>query len=173
MGRKLIRTMKGEDNKGFTRPVLAEQISKVLGVRHCVVGTSDGKIYDIITDENGVILNLKQGLSVSPPPKENLPLHHQRLKVGQYFFCIDEDVIAEHHNLVYIEDEAIMGEAATHGIIAPRRVMHISDYISYLSATQGFWEVLHEESESGIGTQSTLKRQLDAEDQRFYNKSNK
>ncbi|MCK7061197.1 hypothetical protein L8P92_04580 [Enterobacter asburiae] len=173
MGRKLIRTMKGEVFDGFTRPVLAQQISKVLGVRHCVVGTSDGNTYDIITDEDGVIINLGQGLSVSPPPKENLPAHHQKLKAGQYFFCIDEDVFAGHLHLVYIEDETIMGEAATHGIIAPRRAMHISEYISYLSATQGFWEVLHEECESGIGTQSTLKRQLDAEGQRFYNKSNK
>lgn len=173
MGRKLIRTMKGEVLEGFTRPVLGQQISKVLGVRHCVAGTVDGNTYDIITDADGYINNLMQGLSVSPPPKTNLPQHHQKLKGAQKFFCIDEDVFADHLYLVYIEDKVPMGEVATHGIIAPRSVMHINQYLSYLSATQGFWEVLHEESESEIGTQSTLERQLNAEDQRFYSKSNK
>lgn len=173
MGRKLIRTMNGEVLDGFTRPVLGVQISKVLGVRHCAVSADDGNIYDIITSDDGIIQNLKQGLSVSPPPKENLPRHHRKLKNGQFFFCIDEDIFADHLHLVYIEDEVIMGELATHGIIAPRSEMHIDQYMSYLSATQGFWEVLHEESESGIGTQSTVEKQLNAETQRFYNKSNK
>ncbi|EPC9413396.1 hypothetical protein ACR3SC_002568 [Klebsiella variicola] len=175
MGRKLIRTMKGEVLEGFPRPVLGKQISKVLGVRYCAVSAEDGNIYDIITNADGIIENLKQGLSVSPPPKENLPRHHQNLKSGQFFFCIDEDIFAEHLHLVYIEDEVIMGELATHGIIAPRIEMHIDQYMSYLSATQGFWEVLHEESESesGTGTQSTVERQLNAETQKFYSKSNK
>ncbi|ELY2746685.1 hypothetical protein SMC38_003131 [Cronobacter sakazakii] len=173
MGRKLIRTMKGEVFEGFTRPVLGANISKVLGVRHCIVGTDDGKTYDIVTDEHGFIQNLVQGLSVSPPPKENLPRHHQKLRKSEFFFCIDEDEFAENQHLVYIEDEVKMGEIATHGIIAPRCVMHITHYLSYLSATQGFWEVLHEEIESGTGTQSTLAKQLDAEAQRFYLKSDK
>lgn len=174
MGKKLIRKMKAVVEEGFTRPVLGQNISKVLGVRHCFtsVYNEDDNI-DIQTDDNGIIKNLLQGMSVSPAPKSNLPKHHQKLRNGENHFSINQDFFDSNADLEYIEDEVLMGEVAKHGIIAPRYEMHIDYYISCLSATRGFWEVLNESIESEIGNPSALTRQLDAESKGVHYRSDR
>ena len=174
MGRKLLRTMAGENFDGFTRPKLGENISRILGVRHRTSGTDPaGCHFDIVTDENGTITNLNQGLSVAPPPKENMSKHLRRLKPGESFFSIDEDFFENHSDLVYIEDEVQVGEVAKHGIIAPRYEMNIQHYISCLSATRTFWEVLNDEVNAENELNKALVRQLNAESKSIHFRAHK
>lgn len=161
--------MKAEAQGEFTRPVLGVNISKVLGIRHCLASVyNEGDPFDIKTDDAGNIIDLVQGMSVAPAPKSNLPKWHQRLGNGEQHFFIDQDFFDLHDDLEYIEDQVIAGEVARHGIIAPRYTMHITQYISFLSATRGFWEVLNDSIESEIGNSSALNRQLDAESKGIY-----
>lgn len=131
----------------------------------------DGETYDIFTDEKGMIIDILKGLSVAPPPKENMPGHLLKLRRQEQYFYLDEDHLASHRDLVYIEDSVKGGGSATHGVIAPRYVMHIDSYISFLSATQRFWEVLSEQTTSSeTRTQSAIEQQLNAESKKLFNK---
>ncbi|MCS4265146.1 hypothetical protein [Serratia sp. BIGb0163] len=165
--------MKSEVVQDFVRPILGVNISRTLGVRHRIESVdAAGNNYDIVTDDNGMINDLRQGLSVCPPPKENMAPHLLRLKKTEYVFFINEDFLAISEHLEYIEDTVQPGQVAKHGIIAPRYKMHINDYISYLSATRGFWEVLHDEISDEIGTKDAFRRQLDAESKGVYFRAN-
>lgn len=173
MGKKLIRTMRGLQVEGFTRPKLGINVSRALAIRHCVYGTNDGNTYDIFTDADGMITDFSQGLSVVPPPKENMPRWLLNTRQGEHYFFIDEDFLDSNEHLVYIEDEPDAHGKVIHGVIAPRYTMHIDDYISYLDSTQGFWEVLHDELESERTTKKSVEQQLDAESQRLHYKPNR
>lgn len=172
MGKQLIRTMKAVQVEGFTRPRLSTNISRVLGVRYCVKGMEiDGQTYDIFTNESGMIVDIHRGLSVAPPPKENMRPHLLRLRNQEEYFFIDEEHLENHPDLVYLEDPVTEGETAKHGVIAPRRSMHIDTYISYLSGTQTFWEVLSEQTTSSENrTQSAIEQQLHAETKKLFNR---
>lgn len=174
MGRKLIRTMRGEEFEGLIRPVLGENISRILGVRHRIESVDPGgDHFDIVTNDQGIIKNIRQGLSVAPPPKENMPPHLLRLKRGEAYFCIDEFLFEKHSDLEYIEDDVELGKIPKHGIIAPRYEMHIEYYISCLSATRRFWEVLYDEIDAENDNTSALTRQLNAESKNAHFRTNK
>ncbi|MBU9849275.1 hypothetical protein [Rahnella aceris] len=173
MGRKLIRTMKGEVVGEFTLPVLGVNINRALAIRHRTVSTdAKGAKFDIVTEDDGSITNLIQGLSVCPPPKENMMAHLLRLKIGESYFCIDEKSLELNPHLVYIEDKVDDGQLVKHGIIAPRHEMNIEFYISCLSATRRYWEVLNDEANAEIPNTNALDRQLNAELKGIYNRSN-
>jgi len=125
---RVLRAMKadeyGESEIGNT--------ARTLGVR------TGGRRPDIVVAASGLVLPETGGMSVSPPPPENLPEHRRPDEYGG----IGKDPVWELETdslppeLTYRPDPK---EPDRHGFIEPVRPMHINDYETFLHMTRRLW----------------------------------
>lgn len=132
-GMKVLRAMTmGDDG----RPEVAEggkNPARTLGVR-----TGDWR-RDIDVDRSGMVHPLTGGMSVNPPPPENMAEHRRPSEYGG----IGKDPIWE------LETGALPPELTyrpdpdeppgTHGFIEPSASMGLVDYEEALRSTRGLW----------------------------------
>lgn len=108
---------------------------RYLGARHA------GKFRDIDVDEDGMVHPESGGMSVSPPPPENLPEHRRPPRFGGY----GEDPLYELHTdelppeLSYRPDTR---DPERHGYIEPARRMTFEGYRRAIHETRFLWRLV-------------------------------
>ena len=120
----------GEDG----RPGIVENPARTLGVR---VG---GRRPDIVVAASGLVLPETGGMSVSPPPPDNLLEHRRPPEYGG----IGKDPVWE------LQTDALPPELTyrpdpsgpdSHGFIEPTWPMPLNDYRNALRLTRGLWRL--------------------------------
>lgn len=125
---RMLRAMKsGEDGK----PEIGGT-ARTLGVR------TGGSTRDIVMASSGYVLPETGGVSVSPPPPENLPEHRRPEEHGgigrdPVWELGTDDLPAE---LVYRRDPV---QPYRHGFIEPAMPMPFEDYENHLRRTRDLW----------------------------------
>ncbi len=132
---RVFRAM-GKDTDGLPR---VEPSAKGLGVRPHV---------DIELDQGGDVLVNRKGMSVSPNwrdlPLFRIPARLKHLKPGArgsnetFCFCSGTGPFEQGD---FAEGLTLEPDSATHGAIAPARVMPLSDYQTALAATRPDWRI--------------------------------
>jgi hypothetical protein len=107
--------------------------ARTLGVR------TGGRIRDIDVDRSGTVYPMTGGMSVNPPPPENMAEHRRPPEYGG----IGRDPVW------VLETEALPPEltyrpdpdepSGTHGFIEPSASMSLDDYEEALRAPRGMW----------------------------------
>lgn len=134
---KVLRAMKvdedGEPKSGNT--------ARTQGVR---IG---GRRPDIVVAASGFVLPETGGVSVSPPPPENLPEHRRPDEYGGIgkdpVWELDTDDLPP--ELVYRHDPK---DPERHGFIELATPMHLDDYETALRATRRLWRPFGAEGNS-------------------------
>lgn len=124
----VLRAMKtGEDGL----PKIGDD-ARSLGVR------LSGRVRDIVADGSGAVHPQTGGMSVSPPPPENLQKHRRPPEYGgtgrDPIWEMETDELPD--GLIYRPDPARPDE---HGFVEPDRVMSLEDYRRLLHGTREFW----------------------------------
>jgi hypothetical protein len=100
-----------------------------------------GRFRDIDVDESGMVRPESGGMSVSPPPPENLPEQLRPPRFGGYgkdpLFELDTDELPP--ELRYRPDPK---NPAGHGFIEPAEEMSFEDYERAIHATRGLWRLV-------------------------------
>lgn len=130
---RILRAMKtGEDGS----PEIGDS-ARTLGVR---VG---GRRPDVVVAASGFVLPENGGMSVSPPPPENLPEHRRPEKYegtgNDPVWEIDTDYLSR--DLVYRPDPK---DPDRHGFIEPAKPMHIENYKALLATSQASWQLFRD-----------------------------
>ncbi len=134
---KYLRMMKS--NTDFL-PLVESGTRDCLSVRTGIEGqVAPGEVIDVLLDDKGNFIHLVQGLSLTIPPKENIPQHLFKPARRLTCYAIASTVLVEHEHLLFIED------SETHAIIAPKHDMHIQEYEAHLAETRPLWEVHHDD----------------------------
>ena len=136
---KYLRMMKAD----------TDQLPLVMqGTRDCLAVRSEieeniqaNQIIDVKLTTEGQFIHLAQGLSLTIPPKTNIPTQLFQAKRGLSCFGIDVNTFDDNEHLEIIVD------SATHAIIVPRHDMHIQEYEMHLEATRHLWEVQNDDEE--------------------------
>jgi|SRR5215211_1051410 len=125
---RVLRAMKADANG---KPEI-DNTARTLGVR---IG---GRRPDIVVAASGLVLPETGGMSVSPPPPENLPEHRRPAEYGG----IGRDPVWE-LNTNYLPPELAYRpdpkEPDRHGFIEPVVPMHLDDYETFLRMTRNLW----------------------------------
>jgi hypothetical protein len=130
---KYLRMMKSDTD---ALPLVETGARDCLTVRTGIDGqVAPGEVIDVLLDEKGNFIHLAQGLSLTIPPKENIPRHLFKPARRLTCYAIASAVLVEHEHLLFIED------SETHAIIAPKHDMHIQEYEAHLAETRPLWEV--------------------------------
>lgn len=108
--------------------------ARTLGVR------VEGKRPDVVVAASGVVLSERGGMSVSPPPPENLQEHRRPEEYGGIgkdpVWEIETDSLPS--GLTYRQD---LKDPEIHGFIEPTEPMQLDVYKALLNETKGRWEV--------------------------------
>ncbi len=113
---------------------IVENPARTLGVR---VG---GRRADIVVAASGLVLPETGGMSVSPPPPDNLLEHRRPPEYGG----IGKDPIWELQSdalppeLTYRPDPS---KPRSHGFVEPAWPMLLDDYLDALRSTRGLWRL--------------------------------
>lgn len=124
--------MMGDDGRPEV-PEGRKNPARTLGVR------TGHRIRDIDVDRSGMVHPLTGGMSVNPPPPENMAEHRRPSEYGG----IGKDPIWELETgmlppeLRYRSDPG--APPGTHGFIEPSAPMGLADYEVALCATRGLW----------------------------------
>lgn len=133
---KVLRAMKA-DQEG--KPEI-NSTARALGVR------TSGRRPDIVVAASGFVLTKTGGMSVSPPPPENLPEHRRPDEYGgsggDPVWELNTDYLP--HGLVYRPDPK---DPYRHGFIEPAVPMHLDEYETFLRMTQRQWQHFRPEGE--------------------------
>ncbi|HEC2117444.1 TPA: hypothetical protein R1886_005607 [Klebsiella oxytoca] len=136
---KYLRMMKSDDEH---RPLVIVGERDCLTVRTGVEGKIEqGQIVDVVLNEDGHFIHLAQGLSLTVPPKENIPEHLFKPARKLVCFTIASGILEENEHLMFYKD------SETHAMIVPKHDMHIKDYQRHLEETKPLWEVLNDEDQ--------------------------
>lgn len=110
------------------------------GKRDCLAVRSEesnkiqeNQIIDVELTTDGKFVHLAQGLSLTIPPKSNIP--EQLFKPKRNLTCYEIEGAALEQNL-HLE---IIEDSATHAMIVPKYDMHIAEYHLHLEATRHLW----------------------------------
>lgn len=134
----LYRMMKADSNH---RPILPNSNTSrdCLGVRYKHIDKRDepNPKVDIYIDDEGmvVILEQKMGMSLTIPPKANIPEFMLAPSRKLIRYAISRSHFDQNEHLMYIDD------GAKHAMLVPRHNMHIDDLNQYLADTAPLWEV--------------------------------
>jgi len=129
--------MKIDENN---QPIIERGGRDCLAVRVAVEGElTPGKVVDVIVNADGKFINLKQGLSLTIPPKTNIPPHLFNPRRGLACCCIPKDALNDNAHLSFVED------SLTHAMIAPKYVMRVQEFEKHLEATRPLWEVKNDD----------------------------
>lgn len=132
---KYLRMMKADIDK---LPLIMQGERDCLAVR-TNVGVSENaaveRNIDVFLDYDGLFVHLAQGISLTIPPKSNIPAFLFKPKKGLTCYGISSETLEENEHLMFIED------SKTHAMIVPRYGMHIRDYEKHLEETRPLWEV--------------------------------
>ena len=116
------------------------------GTRDCLAVRSEieeniqaDQVIDVRLTTEGRFIHLEQGLSLTRPPKTNIPSHLFQPRRGLCCFGIDVSVFDYNEHLEIIVD------SDNHAMIVPRHDMHIQEYEKHLEATRHLWEVQNDE----------------------------
>ena len=134
---KYLRMMKAD----------VDQLPLVMrGVRDCLAVRSESEAnanpdnpVDVLLTSDGQFIHLLQGLSLTRPPKTNIPKQLFQPKRGLCCYGIDVNVLDDNEHLMFIVD------SPKHAMIVPRHDMHIQEYELHLEATRHLWEVQNDE----------------------------
>lgn len=125
----VLRAMTAGDDG---RPGFMENPARTLGVR---IG---GGRPDVVVVASGLVLPETGGMSVSPPPPENLPEHR---RPEEYYgtgrdpvWALETDDLPP--ELVYRPDPK---DPERHGFIGPATMMLLDDYKTLLRNTRRLW----------------------------------
>lgn len=110
------------------------------GQRDCLAVRSEEKnniqknqVIDVELTTDGKFVHLAQGLSLTIPPKSNIP--EQLFKPKRMLTCYEIEGAALNQNL-HLE---IIEDSDTHAMIVPKYDMHITEYEQHLEATRHLW----------------------------------
>ena len=139
MAIKYLRMMKSD----------IDQLPLVMqGTRDCLAVRSEieeniqlDQIVDVKLTSEGQFIHLVQGLSLTLPPKTNIPKQLYQAKRGLCCFGIDVNTFDDNEHLTIIVD------SDKHAMIVPKHDMHIQEYEKHLEATRHLWEVQNDEEE--------------------------
>jgi hypothetical protein len=128
---RVLRAMKADED-GL--PKVGDD-ARSLGVR------LSGRVRDVVADTSGLVHPETGGMSVSPPPPENLQSHRRPPEYGgtgrdPVWTFETEDLPG---GLIYRPDP---GRPEEHGLIEPDRVMSLEGYQRLLHETRGLWSRL-------------------------------
>ncbi|WP_312227378.1 hypothetical protein [Pseudescherichia sp.] len=132
---KYLRMMKADIDK---LPLIMQGERDCLAVRTSVVVNEIAEVernIDVFLDSDGLFVHLAQGISLTIPPKSNIPAFLFKSKRGLTCYGICSKTLEKNEHLMFIED------SKTHAMIVPRYGMHIRDYEKYLQETRPLWEV--------------------------------
>jgi hypothetical protein len=108
--------------------------ARTIGVR------TGGRRFDIEVSAAGFVQPEKGGMSVSPPPPENLEEHRRPSKYGgtgkDPVWEMETDNMTA--DLAYRPDP---GNPNLHGFIEPSRPMHLDNYLAALHSTRPLWRL--------------------------------
>lgn len=97
---------------------------------------------DIPSDERGWVAPGTEGMSVAPPPPENLVTHRRPPEFGgtgkDPVYELETDELPE--ELIHRPDPEV---PERHGFIEPSRPMPFEEYRDRLQATRALWRRLH------------------------------
>jgi hypothetical protein len=135
---KVLRAMTAGDDG---RPGVWENPARALGVR------TRGRRPDIVVAASGFVLPETGGMSVSPPPPENLPEHRRPDEYGGIgkdpVWELDTDYLPP--ELAYRPDPK---DPDRHGFIEPAVPMRLDDYETFLRMTRRLWRPFGSQGES-------------------------
>jgi hypothetical protein len=133
---RVLRAMKADEDG---KPEI-DNTARTLGVR---IG---GRRPDIVVAASGFVLPETGGMSVSPPPPENLPEHRRPDEYGG----IGRDPVWE-LNIDYLPPELAYRpdpkDPDRHGFIEPAVPMHVDEYEALLRMTQTQWQPFRPEGD--------------------------
>jgi hypothetical protein len=131
---KVLRAMKADEDG---TPII-DRTARTLGVR------TGGQIPDIVVSASGLVLPETGGMSVSPPPPENLPEHRRPDEYGGIgrdpVWELDTDYLPP--ELVYRPDPK---DPYRHGFIEPAAPMHLDEYETLLRMSWRLWQPFQQE----------------------------
>lgn len=140
VGIKYLRMMKADDSDAL--PLVKARTRDCLAVRVGIEGqVNPGDVFDVLVDEEGKFIKLEQGLSLTIPPKTNIPKHLFKPAKQLNCFTVCSMSLVQNEHLMFIED------SETHAMIVPKYDMHISEYEKHLEDTRPLWGVLDDEKE--------------------------
>ena len=118
-----------------------DNTARTLGVR---IG---GQRPDIVVAASGFVLPETGGMSVSPPPPENLPEHRRPDEYGG----IGRDPVWE-LNIDYLPPELVYRpdplDPYRHGFVEPAVPMRLDEYKKFLRMTQTLWRPFQPEGDA-------------------------
>ena len=130
---RVLRAMTAGDDGSLEVAEGGKNPARTLGVR-----TGDWR-RDIDVDESGMVRPQTGGMSVNPPPPENMAEHRRPAEHGG----LGKDPVWE------LETDALPPELTyrpdpdeppgTHGFIGPSAPMHLNEYVSALRSTCRLW----------------------------------
>jgi hypothetical protein len=130
---KVLRAMSSGLDGRPEVAVAGKNPARTLGVR------TGGRRFDIEVSSAGFVQPEKGGMSVSPPPPENLEEHRRPPKYGG----IGKDPVWEIDTEQMTSDLAYRPDPSNpdkHGFIEPSKPMPLDDYVSALHSTRGLWK---------------------------------
>jgi hypothetical protein len=134
---RVLRAMKADEDG---KPKI-DNTARTLGVR---IG---GRRPDIVVAASGFVLPETGGMSVSPPPPENLPEHRRPDEYGG----IGRDPVWE-LNIDYLPPELVYRpdpkDPYRHGFVEPAVPMHLDEYEKFLRMTQTLWRPFRPERDA-------------------------
>ncbi|HDR2357125.1 TPA: hypothetical protein QCH65_004371 [Enterobacter roggenkampii] len=138
----LYRMMKADANN---RPVLPTSSTSrdCLGVRYKSVDKKDESTpkVDVYIDDDGMVIVQNQGMSMTIPPKTNIPSFMLAPVRKLVRFAISRTHFEQHDHLMCIDN------GKDHAMLIPRHEMHIEEYNQYLADTAPLWEVDDDDEE--------------------------
>ncbi|MCT9846739.1 hypothetical protein N7563_21990 [Leclercia adecarboxylata ATCC 23216 = NBRC 102595] len=132
---KYLRMMKADTD---LLPLVLRGERDCLAVRTCVLVDETIEVeknIDVVLDNKGHFIHLAQGISLTIPPKSNIPAFLFKPKKGLTCYGISSATFEGNEHLMFIED------SPTHAMIVPKYDMHIQDYERHLEETRPLWEV--------------------------------
>ena len=136
---KYLRMMKADVDQ---LPLVMRGVRDCLAVRSEIEANANpDNPVDVLLTSDGQFIHLLQGLSLTRPPKTNIPRQLFQPKRGLCCYGIDVNVLDDNEHLMFIVD------SPKHAMIVPRHDMHIQEYELYLEATRHLWEVQNDEEE--------------------------
>jgi len=131
---KVLRAMSSGPDGSPEVAVVGKNPARTIGVR------TSGRRFDIEVSAAGFVQPEKGGMSVSPPPPENLEEHRRPPKYGgtgkDPVWELETDSMTS--DLAYRPDPL---DPDRHGFIEPSRPMHLDDYLVALRSTRTLWRL--------------------------------
>ena len=90
---------------------------------------------DVYIDSNGMVAIKNQGMSLTIPPKTNIPTFMLDPVRKLVRFAISRSNFDQNEHLMCIDN------GKDHAMLVPRYKMHIDDFNQYLADTAPLWEV--------------------------------